>query len=118
MRDGWFSSARGTSSSELPASSRPVSSYSSACPPGCLIAVATMGNVGGASVVVSLKEVTAASSAITMLKHTTTKRPLTRLGSAVLVGALAAILTTPWAAGSTDEFIAGSGNAYAQVMRL
>lgn len=53
-----------------------------------------------------------------MLKRTKAQRPLTRLASAVVFGALLTAITTPWAAGSTDEFVAGSGNSYAQVIRI
>ncbi len=53
-----------------------------------------------------------------MLKLIKTQRPLKRLAAAVVCGALLTALTTPWAAGATDEFIAGSGNSSAQVMRI
>ena len=61
---------------------------------------------------------TAAHAAQPMLKLNHLRRPLTRSAAAVVAGVLLTALTTPWAAGSTDEFIAGSGNSYAQVMRV
>jgi hypothetical protein len=53
-----------------------------------------------------------------MLNRRSARRPLTRVATALLAGALIAVLTAPWAAGATDEFVAGSGNSYAQVLRI
>src|SRR4051794_3564288 len=53
-----------------------------------------------------------------MLKKTQPRRPLTTLAAAVVCGVLLTAISTPWAAGSTDEFISGSGNSYAQVLRV
>jgi hypothetical protein len=53
-----------------------------------------------------------------MQKDKRTTRPLHRLAAAATCGVVLALLTTPWAGGATDDFVAGSGNSYAQVLRI